>query len=320
MRIGIVIVSYNTCALLRNCLRSIFAFVDPEDETIRVAVVDNGSTDGSMETVRREFPTVTGVEAGENLGFGRANNLGVKSLEDRYGAAEYLFFLNPDTVLLNDAVGILADFLDRNPEAGAAGGNLFAEDGSTPALSFSPRHGLRWEITTLLPNPLKRRVWPAGTWFNFDERPRRVGYVSGADLMVRRKALGTATAFDPDFFMYYEDMELCRRIRRAGFGVWSVPQARIIHLAGQSCRVSRTKFERLLEAKYLYYTKVQGKRYALGAYLLLQAGYQLHALLGRMTRNREKRDRYAEWARINTETWRRHLTTHKNVCTPKKKN
>ncbi|MDE5944032.1 MAG: glycosyltransferase family 2 protein [Rikenella sp.] len=320
MRIGIVIVSYNTRALLLNCLRSIFAFVEPEDEAIRVAVVDNGSTDGSMETVRREFPTVMGVEAGENLGFGRANNLGIKYLEERYGTAEYLFFLNPDTVLLNDAVGMLADFLDRNPTAGACGGNLYGADGKTPALSFSPVHGIGWELTTLLPNALKRRVWPESTWFNYGDRPRPVGYVSGADLMVRRKALGSATVFDPDFFMYYEDMELCVRIRRAGFEVRSVPQARIIHLAGQSCRVSRTKFERLLEAKYLYYTKIQGKRYALRAYLLLQAGYRLHALLGRIAGNRSKRNRYAEWAQINTEIWRRHLTTHENLCTPKKKN
>lgn len=304
MRIGIIIVSYNTCDLLRNCLRSLFDFT--KETNIRVAVVDNGSTDGSVEMVRAEFPTVVCEEAGENLGFGRANNLGVRLLEERFGRAEYLFFLNPDTVLLNDAVGILADFLDRNPEAGACGGNLYGTDGQTPALSFSPLHGLRWELTTLLPNGIKRRVWPPDTWFNFGEKPLQVGYVAGADLLIRREALGTAPAFDPDFFMYYEDMEICVRIRRAGFGIWSVPQARIVHLAGQSCKVSRTKLERLLETKYIYYTKLYGRRYAHRAYLLLQAGYRLHAGLGRLTHNRAKQARYSEWAEVNAAVWRQY--------------
>ena len=309
MRIGIIIVSYNTCGLLGDCLRSLFRWIEPADPKIRVAVVDNGSTDGSVEMVRGEFPEVVCVEAGENLGFGRANNLGVKQLEEAYGRAEFLFFLNPDTVLLNDAVGILADFLERNPPAAAAGGNLYGADGSSPAQSFSPVHGLRWELIALMPNRIKRLVWPPRTWFNYGSEPRQVGYLSGADMLVRRDALGTATAFDPDFFMYYEDMELCVRLRRAGGGVWSVPAARIIHLAGQSSRVSRTKFERLQEAKYLYYTKVHGLCYARTAYRLSQTGYRAHAWLGRLTGNRAKHERYAEWAEINAETWRRHLST-----------
>lgn len=304
MRTGIIIVSYNTCLLLRNCLRSLFQHT--ADETVRVAVVDNGSTDGSVEMVRREFPEAVCAVADGNLGFGRANNLGVKLLEERFGRAEYLFFLNPDTVLLNDAVGILTRFLDERPEAGAAGGNLYGADGTTPAQSFSPVHGLGWEWVSLLPNGIKRRVWPPETWFNYDELPKQVGYISGADLMVRRAALGEAEPFDPEFFMYYEDMELCVRLRRAGFGIWSVPQARIVHLGGESCKVSRLKFERLLETKYLYYTKMYGKGYVRWAYLLLQTGYRLHVLLGRLAHNREKQQRYGEWAEINASVWRQY--------------
>ncbi|WP_281671328.1 glycosyltransferase family 2 protein [Rikenella microfusus] len=308
IRTGIVIVSYNTCDLLRDCLRSVFAQTDRQKEGgFRVVVVDNGSEDGSAQMVRREFPETLCVEAEENLGFGRANNLGVERLEALYGRAEYLFFLNPDTVLLNDAVGILAGFLDRRPEAAAAGGNLYGADGVSPAQSFSPVHGLGWELTGLMPEGFKRLVWPAGTWFNYGTEPRRVGYVSGADLMVRREALDGKPAFDPDFFMYYEDMELCVRLRRDGWGVWSVPQARIVHLAGQSCAVSKRKFRMLSEAKYIYYGKVRGRFYARAVYALTQAGYRCHERLGRLTRNAAKSGRYGAWAAANRSAWR-HFT------------
>ncbi|WP_294594384.1 glycosyltransferase family 2 protein [uncultured Rikenella sp.] len=315
MRIGIVIVNYNTCALLRNCLQSLATYLSHGgEETIRVAVVDNGSTDGSAEMVRSEFPEVVCVEAGENLGFGHANNLGVKVLEERFGEAEYLFFLNSDTVLLNDAPAILAEFLDNRPEAGVAGGNLFRADGTAPNRSFASVHGLGWE----LPAFIKRRLWPNEPWFNHTSEPRQVGYIVGADLMVRRAALKNREAFDPDFFMYYEDIELCVRIRRSGFEVWSVPQARIIHLAGQSCTVPNTKFQRIQESKYIYYNKVHGTSHARWAYRLAQTGYRLHAAWGRLTGNHAKRERYAEWAEINAAAWKQGRQTRENRHTTKR--
>lgn len=304
IKVGVVIVSYNTCDLLRDCLRSLFGRTELPQEEWRVAVVDNGSTDGSVEMLKGEFPGAVCVEAGENLGFGRANNRGVKKLEAEYGRAEYLFFLNPDTVLINDAVGILAGFMEEHPEAGVAGGNLFEADGMTPAQSFSPVHGLGWELAKLMPESVKRRVWPVGTWFNYGCEPRGVGYVSGADLMVRRAALGDRLAFDEDFFMYYEDMELCVRVRRAGYGVFSVPRARIVHLAGQSCGVSRRKFEMLQQAKYIYYGKVHGVWYARLAYGISQAGYRGHEWLGGLSGRGEKRERYGVWAEVNAVAWR----------------
>ena len=303
MRIGIILVSYNTRDLLYNCLKSVFEQTALPENTFRVVVVDNGSTDQSLEMVQRDFPQVIAVDAGENLGFGRANNLGMERLEAQYGRTEYLLFLNPDTLLLNNAPGILADFLDRHPTAGAVGGNLYGADGTTPNQSFSPVHGLGWELMKFMPNSIKNWYWPRGTWFNYGTTPRQVGYISGADLMIRRSALGESPAFDPDFFMYYEDMELCVRIRRAGYGVWSEPQARIIHLEGQACQVSRTKFERLQQTKYLYYNKVHGPGYARAVYWLTQCGYRFYVLWGRVSGNREKAARYREWAEVNAAAW-----------------
>ena len=304
IRVAVVIVSYNTRALLRDCLTSLFRKTRMAADEFRVVVVDNASSDDSVRMVREEFPAVLCIEAGENLGFGRANNLGVERIVAECGEVKYLFFLNSDTLLLNDAVGRLADFLDATPRAAAAGGNLYAADGVTPAQSFSPVHGLDWELLRLMPNAVKRRAWPPETWFNYGMEPIRVGYISGADLMVRREALGGRQPFDPDFFMYYEDVEICVRLTRAGYEVWSVPEARIVHLGGQSCTVSRQKFERMQQAKYLYYDKTRGAAYSGWVYRLTQLGYRAHEWLGRMTGNAAKRDRYREWAEVNAQVWR----------------
>lgn len=314
MRVGIVIVSYNTCGLLRDCLLSVYGLTHGVD--FGVAVVDNGSSDGSPEMVRGEFPQVVLVETGENLGFGRANNRGVEALlavsrtDSVSWELEYLFFLNPDTVLENNAVKILADYLDGHSQAGIVGGNLYDGTGA-PAQSFSPIHGLWWELIKLMPEGIKRWVWRPQAWFNYSLAPREVGYISGADLMVRRAALCGTLPFDPDFFMYYEDMELCVRVRRlSGLAVVSVPQARIVHLAGQACSVSRRRFAMLQDAKYLYFTKVHGIFYARLVYLVSQGGYRAHAWLGRVMRNHAKRDRYAEWAQINGAAWRSFRTNN----------
>lgn len=317
MKTGIVIVSYNTRDLLRECLRSVFAktmLATTQHLDFRIVVADNGSTDGSPEMLREEFPGVIVVETSGNIGFGRANNAGVAALDAAAIAtgeqsAEYLFFLNPDTLLINNAVKILADFLDAHPAVGIAGGNLYAADGVTPAQSFSPQHGLEWELLNLAPNFIKRLLRGPEMWFNYGIEPRRVGYISGADLMVRRSMLDPmrgSEVFDPDFFMYYEDMELCVRVRRlSGAQVMSVPDARIVHLAGQSCTVSRRKFAMLQDSKYIYYRKIRGAFYTRLVYHFSQAGYRFHALLGLLTLNIDKREQYAERAALNREAWQR---------------
>ncbi len=297
MKLSIIIVSYNTRELLRECLSSLLYW--SEGLACEVIVVDNASDDGSEGMVRAEFPTVQVIQSGSNLGFGRANNLGLQQAR-----GEYVWFLNSDTRSIHNAARVLCDYLDQHPDAGAVGGNLLDAD-QQAAHSFGPLHNVWWELADLLPTAWKRSLRGPYSTFNYDPEPRRVGYLSGADLMVRR-ALVVPVGFDPDFFMYYEDMELCHRIRRAGYRIVSVPRARVIHLAGQSNNVSAKKLQMLLESKYTYYAKTHGERYARMVYLLLQAGYSIHVLIGQFGGDIEKRRQYNTWRMVNEIAWEHH--------------
>lgn len=206
--------------------------------------------DGSQEMLRAEFPSVTLIESPENLGFGRANNLGATK-----AVGKYLFLLNPDTLLLNNAVKFLADYLDQNPKCGVCGGNLFTQD-NQPAHSF-------WELPTIQ-NELKEffRVGSPKE-FNYTSEPQEVGYITGADLMIRADLFHSLNGFDADFFMYCEEVELCYRAFKAGFSIYSVPDAKIKHFDGQSFSNNWQKRLKLsLEGKKKYYRKTHGKFYA----------------------------------------------------------
>ncbi|MDR0681040.1 MAG: glycosyltransferase family 2 protein [Dysgonamonadaceae bacterium] len=246
MEVSVIIVSYNTKALLRQCLSSVFE--KTQDVEFEVIVVDNASNDGSPQMVREEFPNVTLIESPENLGFGRANNLGAQ-----YAGGEYLFLLNSDTVLMNNAAKILADFLNSNPKAGVCGGNLFDEN-KNPACSFVTLAELSvaGELLNLL------CLQPKSASFNKKTHPISVGCIIGADFMVRSNVFKKTGGFDPDFFMYYEEMELTYRIKKAGYKSFNVPQAQIIHLGGKSLD-SEQKFKLVQMSKNVYYRKTQSR-------------------------------------------------------------
>jgi GT2 family glycosyltransferase len=249
MNVSIIIVSYNTQALLKQCLASVFE--KTQDIKFEVIVVDNASHDGSPQMVREEFPNVTLIESPANLGFGRANNLGAQAAKGKY-----LFLLNPDTIVLNNAVKILAEFLDNNPKAGICGGNLFDAD-KKPAPSyhmFLP--SILWELNLFTSNMLGKLRYGKNFYFNHTQRPRKVGYITGADLMISRDLFQHLNGFDPDFFVYYEETELTFRVKKAGYEVYSVPQAEIIHLEGQTFSGNwERRAKMFLEGRGKYYQK-----------------------------------------------------------------
>lgn len=250
MDVSIIIVNWNTRALLVDCLRSIGEKVSGISyETI---VVDNASSDGSAEAVRGEFSGVTVLESGENLGFGRANNLGAS-----VARGDYLFFLNSDTVLLNDAVSVLFGYLKVNPQCGIVGGNLTDGNG-VPIHSHSLALPSPFtDLTRLVPRFQRLRY--GNNWtYNHTERPMRVAYVTGADMMMPRSLFEELGGFDPAFFMYYEETELTSRVRNRGYSVYSVPQARITHFKGGSLENMDSVKEVVYTSKYLYMKKVHG--------------------------------------------------------------
>ena len=196
--VSIVIVSYNTCNVLRDCLRSV------EEKTqgvgYEVVVVDNASKDGSREMVQEEFPWVKLVASPENLGFGRANNLGVK--ESR---GEYVYFLNSDTLLVNDAVSILYNFMRVSESVGVCGGAMFDKD-MRPCLTVVRQHR-PWDFHLVLLTPLVD-MNKVNTHFHYAEGPRKVDCIIGANMMIKRDLFDEVGGFDPDFFLYWEEVEL----------------------------------------------------------------------------------------------------------------
>jgi GT2 family glycosyltransferase len=264
MDVSIIIVNTNTKVLLKQTLESLFE--KTKNISYEVIVADNSSHDGSQQMVREEFPNVTLVEC-ENKGFGHANNVGAK-----YAKGKYLFLLNPDTIVLNNAVKILADFLDNNPKVGICGGNLFDEN-RQPNSSYGRLPSILSELDSFLFGILAKILYGKNAMFNCTRQPRSVGYITGADLMIRHELFLRLSGFDPDFFVYYEETELTFRVKKAGYAAYSVPQAEIIHLEGQTFSGNSIKRMRLMyRGRRVYYKKTSSAIVSFGVRAIVMLG------------------------------------------------
>ena len=277
MDLVIVTVSYNTRDLLADCLQSVLAGLERSALAGEVWVVDNDSADGSAEMVGQRFPQVHLVAHDENLGFAAGNNLALQAIKlGEDSRPRYVLFLNPDTRVQDDALGALVRFLDATPGAGAAGARLVHGDGSFqhsafafPGLSqifldlYPIHHRL---LDSQLNGRYPRRLYEAG-------RPFPVDHPLGAALMVRAKVLAQTGSFDEQFFMYCEEIDLCRRIQDAGWGVYCVPEAEVVHLVGQSSRQFRDKmYVALWRSRFLMYDKHESALFRRVARLLVGLG------------------------------------------------
>lgn len=245
MDVSIIIVNYKTLPLIVNCINSIIQ--KSTGISYEIIVVDNNSSDNFSECLKEKFGSlVTCVQLAENIGFGRANNEGVKIAKGRN-----ILFLNPDTLLINDAIKILSDYLDANPKVGACGGNLYNED-MKPTHSYSMLlPSIAWELNCCLLGYLEKILWGKNAQFNNTKRTRNVAYICGADLMVKQIVLKRVRPFSDKFFMYYEDTELSYRIRKQGFIIASIPEAKIQHLEGKSMqRSKRINSKRMINVEY----------------------------------------------------------------------
>jgi GT2 family glycosyltransferase len=229
-----IVVNWNTRELLRKCLDSFFS--QTRGVAYEVWVVDNGSTDNSSEMVRKKFPQVRLIENESNLGFSQANNQAI-----RRSSGRYVLLLNSDTELIGNAPRILAQFMDDHPEAGAAGCKLLNSDGSLqlscgrfPRL-FSALMG------GVLANSVFKKFFPNRRFFaeyglsqEEHSRLQETDFVMGACMILRREALEQAGFFDEDIFLYFEEIDLCYRIKQAGWKILYTPEARVCHHGGQS--------------------------------------------------------------------------------------
>ena len=276
MDVSIIIVNYKTVPLIVDCIRSIREHV--RGIAYEVIVVDNHSGDNFQERLQAEFGDgVVCVPLPENIGFGRANNEGFKVAKGRN-----LFCLNPDTLLLNNAVKILSDYLDDHPEAGACGGNLYDEE-MRPIHSFLRTFpSLCSELDALLFNVPGKMIYSKSMMFNHTGKPLDVAYITGADLMVRHNVLDKTGGFSSDFFMYFEETDWCYRIQKIGFKIVSVPDAKIQHLEGKSFseqKINRRRMETFESGRLTYYRRNVPKVAALLAHLAYVAGLAVKVLV-----------------------------------------
>jgi hypothetical protein len=226
--VSVVIVNTNTKHLLIPCLRSLFE--NTHHASLEVFVIDNNSNDGSVEAVRNEFSSVKLIANDRNRGFTEANNQAIPHCTGRY-----IYCLNPDTLVLDRAVNILVDFMDHHPDSGAVGSNLF-----NPDMSLQPT--CRAFITPgkmILKHFFPRKLFPGLAAVLFPEfsahdRIREVDWVIGASLMVRRETIEEVGLKDERYFIFHEETDWCFQIKKAGWKVYFVPEAQIIHYGGQT--------------------------------------------------------------------------------------
>jgi GT2 family glycosyltransferase len=228
--LSICIVNWNTEAVLRECLRSIYQ--QTKEISYEIFVVDNASKDGSVEMVRNLFPDVCLIVNQQNRGFAAANNQALRLAKGRY-----ILFLNPDTVIHDGALEMMVQLMEKHPEAGAMGCKLLNGDGSVQhSIRQSPSFNVALLESTILGRLpfLRRRVKGFKMeGFSFD-RTEEVDAVCGAALLVRKDVLDEVGPMDEAYFMFIEELDLCQRIRVRGHKVYFTPEARITHLGGES--------------------------------------------------------------------------------------
>lgn len=278
--LSVVIVNWNTSALLRNCLESVFRTTS--GLRFEVIVVDNGSTDDSVDVLRREFPQVRTILNAMNRGFAAANNQGIAASE-----ARYVVLLNSDTVVPPDTLRRLVTFAEHNPSVGVVGPRLLNGDG-TLQKSWA-------RFPTVLSEILGKNVRAARPFRNGRYAEAfEVDSVGGACMLIRRTTFNRIGLLDEGYFMYSEEVDLCYRARERGELVCYLPETHVIHFGGQSARIqSRRMKAQLYRSKLIFFQKHYGHVRARTLSVLLQATFLARALetwiLWNITRRRQAR-------------------------------
>lgn len=269
--VSVILVNYNTRALTIQCLQSIY------DHTIgfdfEVIVVDNNSKDGSQLEIKKTFPQVLVLENAENVGFGRANNIGAQ-----HAKGKYLFFLNTDTILLNNALKMFVDFMDENSSIALGGvGSILLDEKNQPTHS-SGSFPNKWApilfqfIGYFTKRLVSIQIQKELNQYDEAKPYIEVDYVTGADLFISKSLMETFGGFDPNFFMYFEETDLQYRMQSKGYKNVLIHGPKIIHFQGSSdSKPDYTPAKRAMNDKSMfYYFK---KRSRLYAYFLFRLGY-----------------------------------------------
>ncbi len=274
-----IIINWNTRDLLRACLRSLQAYIG--NERYEILVVDNGSSDGSVEMIKTEFPQVRVLALEKNLGFTGGNNAGLE-----VARGKYLLLLNSDTEVLGNALETMCDYLDEHPEVGALGAKLISPDGSVQesCRRFPSHKTALFNRKSLLTKWFPENRYSKSYLMTDEERSetREVDWVMGAALMTRRTVVDQVGALDPAFFIYAEDVDWCLRMHQAGWKIVYLPAAEILH--HYEVTIKAVPFKMNLErhkSMWHYYRKHYRGGILLDALTLGGIAVRMSALAGR---------------------------------------
>jgi N-acetylglucosaminyl-diphospho-decaprenol L-rhamnosyltransferase len=260
--VSVIIVNWKSAAYVQSCVESIHQHTSGIG--YEVIVVDNASFDGCDKMLQEHAPGVKYIQLEVNLGFAKANNHAFRA-----SRGTNILFLNPDTILPGNAIGILHRELSRHPSVGAVGATLLNADGT---LQTSCVQAFPSILNQALDSEYFRKKWPAsGLWgvqafLRANGQAEEVEAISGACLMIKRDVFDSIGGFTEDYFMYGEDMDLCYKIRKAGFKNYYVPEARLIHFGGSSSKQVPSNFSIVMmrESIWRFLRNTRGDAYAIG--------------------------------------------------------
>jgi len=251
MRLSIIIVSWNVCDDLVQCLQSIKRY--PPAFLYEIVVVDNHSSDDTANRIISEFPDVRLIVNAENLGFAAANNIGIQEAK-----GEYLLILNPDTLVLPHSIDLLIRFMDSHPDVGICGPQVLNSDRTiqSSARMYPTFQSIFYRFTIFKYLGLFRRHFYLWTMRDFDHNSMRdVEQLTGAALMTRSYLVKKLHGFDTQFFIYYEEVDLCKRVSMAGYRVVFYPEPQIIHSGGRSAKQVPAKVKLIMLTSLIFYLR-----------------------------------------------------------------
>lgn len=268
IELSIILISYNTAQITADCIRSIYESKDIEKVSLEVVVLDNASSDESVQTIQslqKQYPSLKLIESKENTGFSKGNNLAAKQAK-----GNYLFFLNSDTVVLDNAIYELLEFYKKHQNTVHFVGAKLLNADMTPQPSCGPFYSLPVVFGALF---LKGDYW--GLTRSSPDKTREVDWVSGACILTKKQYFERVGSFDEGIFMYMEEIDLLYRARKKGLHTYFYPKARFIHLGSAS---SGGKTYPILQVYngFLYFYNKHHKGFAV---TLLKGMLQLKALI-----------------------------------------
>jgi GT2 family glycosyltransferase len=277
MDVSIIIVNYKTKKLTLECIQSIYH--TKNSKQFEIFVVDNHSLDGSVEEIKKAFPNVKVIANLENVGFSKANNQAILESKGRY-----VLLLNSDTIVLENTISDIVDFMDANKEAGATGCKVLLPDGSldkachrgfpTPSASFYYMTGLAKKY----PNKPRFNGYHM-SYLNMD-KTHEIDCLVGAFMLIRRETVEEVGMLDETFFMYGEDIDWCYRIKEAGWKIYYNPNVEILHYKGASSK--RKPFKIVYEfhrAMFLFHRKNLAKNYNVFTNSAIYVGISIKLIL-----------------------------------------